>query len=604
MVSLQQAGLGLALVAGTAATGVGHAAAFDFYGYDGRIDTTLSAGVSLRVQDRDPLLVAIANGGSARSANGDDGNLNYDSGELTAAAIKATHDISLRKRRYGLFTRLSYFYDPINDNNDFLGSRAKDRIAKDVNLLDAFAYWNTSVAGMPVDIRVGKQVINWGESTFIQNGINVINPIDVSKLRTPGAELREALLPAPIVSLGAGLTDNLAVEVIWISDWEEIVIDPRNTYFSTNDFLSEDGDRVYVGFGRRNDQNQPFAPPITPNPADPDNPVPNPTAQVWVDRGPNNNPDDGDEFGVSLRYFAPWLANTDLGFYHLNYHSRIPLASAVRGGSSNTLNQPAGGGSARYFADYPENIELYGISFNTDGPYGVALQGEYSYRPNYPAQVASIELLLAALGLQNNLTGAQADAAAVPEGTVIQGYREVDMHQVQMTATKAFGPTFGANQMILLGEAGYNYLELPGGVLFNAPGVQLPAPGSANAAGGSFQEGGYATRSSWGYRLISRLDFANALGAATVSPRVVWQHNVNGEGPNFSEASKALGVGVGLNYLQAWTADLSYTAFLGGRTFRGTDTQPSPSGQPADYAFSSNGRKDRDFVSLTISYAF
>ena len=37
-----------------------------------------------------------------------------------------------------------------------------------------------------VDVRLGKHVLNWGESTFIQNGINAVNPFDVSKLRVPG----------------------------------------------------------------------------------------------------------------------------------------------------------------------------------------------------------------------------------------------------------------------------------------------------------------------------------------------------------------------------------------------------------------------------------
>ena len=325
---------------------------------------------------------------------------------------------------------------------------------------------------------------------------------------------------------------------------------------------------------------------------------------MWVDRAADRTPDDGDEFAISLRLFAPWLANTDFGLYYVDYHSRIPLVSAIRGGTSNTLNEGAGGGSARYFAEYPESIELYGLSFNTDGPYGVALQGEYSYRPDAPAQLASIELLLAALGLQNNITGEQSQAAAVPEGTVLRGWRPVKMHQVQLTGTKAFGPTLGANQFVVLGEVGYNYLDLPDGLLFNGPGVQLPAPGSANAAGGSFQQGGYATRSSWGYRLLGRMDFANALGAATVSPQLVWQHNVNGVGPNFNEGTKAISAGLGLNYLQAWTASLSYNTFFGGRTFSGTDPQQPPPGQSADYAFTSNPAKDRDFVSFNVSYAF
>jgi hypothetical protein len=39
----------------------------------GRLDTTLSVGSIWRMQGRNPNLIAIANGGTARSPNGDDG---------------------------------------------------------------------------------------------------------------------------------------------------------------------------------------------------------------------------------------------------------------------------------------------------------------------------------------------------------------------------------------------------------------------------------------------------------------------------------------------------------------------------------------------------
>ena len=68
--------------------------------------------------------------------------------------------------------------------------------------------------------------MSWGESTFIQNSINVINPVDVSKLRVPGAELKEALTPVGIVSASLGVTDNVSVEAYWQYDYERILIDP------------------------------------------------------------------------------------------------------------------------------------------------------------------------------------------------------------------------------------------------------------------------------------------------------------------------------------------------------------------------------------------
>jgi hypothetical protein len=92
--------------------------------------------------------------------------------------------------------------------------------------------------------------------------------------------------------------------------------------------------------------------------------------------------------------------------------------------------------AAGYFAEYPEDIRVNGVSFNTPGPWGIALQGEYSYRPNQPVQIAAPELLLAALGQQSQIP----DGGMIPLGGEIQGYERVRMQQVQLAATKAFGP--------------------------------------------------------------------------------------------------------------------------------------------------------------------
>ena len=60
----------------------------------------------------------------------------------------------------------------------------------------AFCTLSGDVASVQAAIAAGRQVISWGESTFIQAGINnAINHFDVSALRVPGSELREAYLP-------------------------------------------------------------------------------------------------------------------------------------------------------------------------------------------------------------------------------------------------------------------------------------------------------------------------------------------------------------------------------------------------------------------------
>ena len=558
------------------------AMAFEFRNGEltGSFDTTLSLGAAVRMQERDSALVGIANGGTARSVNEDNGNLNYDKHDLYAAPVKATHELELKYQNLGAFLRATYFWDAVNHDKSELGETGKKRVGRDFEFLDAYAYGKFALAGKTLNLRLGNQVVSWGESTFIPNGINVINPVNLSKLRTPGAELREAFLPTAMLWASQELTDTLSVEGFYQANWKKTRIDPKGTYFSSNDFLSDDGERVYVGFGRRKDERLPAT-----SAGD---------APVWAPRNPDNSPKDTGQYGLAARIFLPQMNNTEIGLFHINYHSRIPYASGVGG----TPSSAAATGTARYFADYPENIKLWGVSFNTAGPGGIALQGEYSYRPNLPIQLSAPELLLAALGAPNTI-------GQFATGETIIGYRRVRAQQLQITATKAFGPTFGADDLVTVAEVGYNHLDLPSNQRFNGPGVFLPSlQSAAGASSGSIQTDGFATRQSWGYRLLTRMDFTNLIPSVTVSPRIAFSHDVDGTGPNFNEGVKAATLGLGFNFKQSWQADLAYTSYFGGRTDSGTDSLATPAGQSRAYASSANPLKDRDFIAASLTYSF
>ena len=621
------------------------------------IDSTISAGVQLRTQGPDASNIGIANGGTARSVNEDDGNYGFEKGDITSANIKASHDLEFKYQNFGVFSRVTYFYDQTSSDADDLrdrknatgaivtpraagsyelGRRGLDRLGSEFRLLDLFAYGTFDVMGRGLSVRAGKQVINWGESTFIGNSINSINPVDVSRLRAPGAELKEALLPTPIISAQLQLTGDLSIEGIWLAAYDKTQIDPRGSFFSTNDFASDDGDKAVVSFGRREDENEVTRVPAGANAG---------SASVWVPRENSRDPNNTtNQYGFALRYFSEPLNNTEFGLYHLRYHSRTPLISAIRGGSGTVTGQPAGNSTnavngalptcssspttancrATFFSEFPENIELYGLSFNTTAPYGVAVQGEYSFRPNQPLQKSGAEVLLTALGVPSSIS-----ATPRPAGSYVQGYDSVPMHQVQATLTKAFGPTLGAQQFVMLGEVGLTHLDFDASQRYAAPGTSLPSCGFAAAgtlaavANGSCQEqvgGGYASKDSWGYRLVNRFDYENVIGAVQMSPRLVLSHDVNGNGPNFTEKTKGVSVGLGFNYLQRWQADIAYTAFIGGRTYAGTDPvgpgvdlnpdpnvttlTPGDSTQSASFATTANPNKDRDFLAVSVSYAF
>ena len=230
---------------------------------------------------------------------------------------------------------------------------------------------------------------------------------------------------------------------------------------------------------------------------------------------------------------------------------------------------------------------MFGLSFNTAlGTSGWALQGEYSFHPDQPLQrhenaifadglyPVTETLRLTAVAAAQGQTVDAADLAPLTAflGTRLPGYIERNVSQVQATATRVFGPTLGADSFVLAAEAALVRVHgLP-----DRKAQPLDTPGSGEAA----------TANSYGYRLATKLDYFNAIGPATLSPYLQFQHDVNGYSPSpggpFEEGRTALTLGVGVNYLERWRGDLSYTNYNG-------DT---------------NYLSDRDFVSLSMSYSF
>jgi len=278
-----------------------------------------------------------------------------------------------------------------------------------------------------------------------------------------------------------------------------------------------------------------------------------------------------------------------------------PVAAATQAGSqtATAYATDAYAKTARYRTEYPEDIQLLGASFNTLEPWlGIAIQGEVSYRIDAPLQVDDLELLFATLGGLNATVAAnnQLGNYYMQLGEDIDGYIERDITQVQATATKIFGPALGADQTVLLGEVGYVHvhnmpsksdlrMESAGTYISgnealaytHGPGVDQVEPARA-----------FADADSWGYRLVAKMDFNNAIGAVAVSPRVAWSHDVSGNTPGpggaFLEGRKAVTLGLGTSYQNAWSTDLSYTNFFGAGRY--------------------NLINDRDFVAFNIKYSF
>lgn len=582
------------------------------------LDTTVSYGIGLRASDRDDGLVAkshfnplvsglpleqqIAATGRF-SANSDDGNLNFDQWDPIFNAARITSELAINYDRYGLFVRGNYFYDFTLNDMEELPEGAKDQAGERARLLDAYVYGDFEMGERLLSLRLGRQVVSWGESTFIAGGINTINPVDVTALRTAGAELRDAFLPQNMLWGNIDLTPNLSMEGVALFEWDEVEAEPSGTFFATNDFATAGGRYAMLNFG------------LVPQP------IRNPDLydSVCVDgnfgasdltlppeliaagcaasfpRARDNKASDSGQWGLAMRYFAPALNDTEFGLYYLRYHSRLPVLS----GRAVTSAAPSSGA---VIVEYPEDINLWGLSFNTTVS-GWSLGGEISYRDNLPLQIDDVELLYAGLSPLN---------AAIPEpynrfisqlgeyqpGEYIQGYERREVSQAQFTLTKLYGPGnwFGANQVAVVGEFGVTHVwDLP-----DQSELRFEGPGTDTFGGPSRQTGGnsrspvtttdgYVTDTSWGYRLIVAPTYNNVFGSAwNMTPRLAFNHDVNGVAPgpggNFIEGRKQLTLGLTFSYQSRWQAGIDYTNFFG--------------------AGKNNLLGDRDFVSASLSYSF
>ena len=326
MMTLKHIGIGVVVAVAVLAMGallpLRQAEAVDLSSGDveASLDTTLSYGVSVRVAKQDKALTS--------KINDNDGDLNYNRG-IISNAVKFTTDFDVRYQNIGLFLRGTGFFDHENENgerdNTPLTDAAKSRVGKDLDLLDAYVTANLDFDDVAVDVRFGKHVLNWGESTFIQNGINAVNPFDVSKLRVPGAELREALVAVPLVSTVVEMPLNFSLEGFYQLDWDKTEIDPLGTYFSTTDYVGPGATRAYL-----NDPALNMALEANPDPRRA--PVGGRSRLPGRDeRGDDRNPRDAGQWGVALRYLAEGLNNTEFGVYFMNYHSRLPTVRAHTG---------------------------------------------------------------------------------------------------------------------------------------------------------------------------------------------------------------------------------------------------------------------------------
>ncbi len=574
-----------------AAISAANAQAFEFNAgpVEAQLNTTLSYGIAMRTEERNkgiihPGALATVYGGTpadyysvgANSYNADDGTLNYDKNDIFTNVVKGSMDLEMVWGDSGLFVRGSAFYDTTIMDEDpayveYI-DETKDSAGSGYDLLDAFVWHNFEVGNTPISARLGRQVISWGESTFIQGGVNSINPVNASAARKPGVEVKEILLPVSMAYANIGLTDDLTLETFYQLEWEKTRPDSCGTFFSTTDIVADGcGPVLLSGVVDQNtltDLYEQGKVPVT-------------------ERTAPDEPSDDGQYGLALRWYSEALGDTEFGFYHMNIHSRLPAASIVVK-SANVFD-------STYHIEYVEDVQISGLSFSRGTESGWSIGGEVSLKQDYPLNWNGNELIGAANDapygdLYQRELAKESDGSL--NGDSIKGYDLFDIWQAQVTFIKFFDQVAGASRLSFVSEVGATFIQdLGDGVYGRSSAFGF---GTSNRTEQECKDlstedndsyctdEGFIEEFSAGIRVKAALDYPGALLGANLQPNFSLGYD-HGTSEQFEDKRITTSLGLNFDYLNTYSGGIAYVMYDG-----------------SDY----DQLDDRDNISLNVKVSF
>ena len=304
----------------------------------GAIDITLGYAASMRATDADKQAIfanlnreigpiAVPNMASEAAA--------MEAGDLISNIGKVTAELGLDWQNLGFVGAVTYQYDseimdqdngqvalvteywntldPVSQmlvdpslglygmGNNWTNA-AEQRQGNAFDVLDAYFYGTFDIGENPLEVRLGKQVINWGEGLFYLEGVAQQVPLNISKLVTPGSELKEAYIGVESLYVNLGLGESSSLEAYYHFKFR------RNEWTLHGSFY---GDDVLFRGSHEAWNNANNANAVA--------------GGVPGLRGDDIDPDDGGQFGVAFRTMVG--DDLELGFYYSRYHDNNPLLS-------------------------------------------------------------------------------------------------------------------------------------------------------------------------------------------------------------------------------------------------------------------------------------
>jgi len=564
----------------------------------------VSVGGIVRVLGRDRALIGGGNRGTGTSVNFDDGNLNYGRG-FTALGVQGRTAVDGKSGPTEMRIEAVYFYDFMNagGKTDFrpLSDEARDRAGRNVYLNDAYVGFIGALHDAKFGLRLGNQILRWSDSPSFGYSIAPVNPIGASRRYQPGNTAKDAYVALPMLSGKVETATDWSLSAFYQLGFKPTETEAAGSFLSGNDFYSPGARFLQLGQGS----------PLVP---DADSSVITPATPFGsrVPRASDRRPSSGGQFGARIETpeFGP--AKVALVGYAMRVHSREPIVS-VRTGTLDGLlrtTAPDYTSSGNYFAEYVPHVTILGTSARLAPASYTRLNLDYSMRLRQPLEIDDDLLITAglapaaALGAcapnpagaictatlaalnRNPLIAARGGITAVNAAsffaTEIAGYERFDVSQYAVSLAQGLPPVLDASAWSLGAEAGGVHIHG-----FKDHFLDASVSSRPDAAGA--RRLGFASRSSWGYRISTRLDYANVMGMKNVSPSLTWIHDVHGNAPitfgTLLEGSKSLIPAVDLRLEDSLSARLSYRSYLG----KGGDA---------------DRYTDRDFVQFSLTKRF
>lgn len=232
------------------------------------VDTTLTAAAQWRTESRDKDLET-----SPDHWNYNDGNNNFDDGSLTSAKASFILEFGGVYEDFSFFIRTDGLYDYAYEDRKSDLSRDNyltyngaipnggdvergdfpdetlDEHGKRLRLLEAFISYQFALGDQSGSVRLGRQVIAWGEAILYQ-GVNALqNPLDAGVALSPGVEAKEIFLPTAALDLKWSFTDQLSGEAYYKLEWEKSTLPGVGSFLSPADVTGPGAQRVILAPG-------------------------------------------------------------------------------------------------------------------------------------------------------------------------------------------------------------------------------------------------------------------------------------------------------------------------------------------------------------------